>query len=141
MKLFLTVFCAMNLLFLGSAFAQTTPSQLLQGSWGTTMSSQSGVSIDMTITIHDQTLVVSSVCSKADQIVQAEVTVPVSYTDQQLNILSTGLKTEYSQDHNVTCNAYVRMSIQSYSIQGNELTLTDSDPSTAMPFVLQRRGY
>jgi hypothetical protein len=137
MKLFFTALFVSNLFFLGSALANSSPAQLLRGSWGLTDLDPSN---DIMITVRKHSLTVTEVCTHGDQMMKAKVTVPASYTDQQITVLKTGLKTEYSPDHSVACNAYIRMGFSNYSIQGNQMTWTDSESPDA-PLTFVRRGY
>lgn len=108
-------------------------SAAIEGAWGTRFG-DSTFSIDVTFEISKNSLRMTNVCSVNGQSASVQVVVPSSYTDTTISFLESR---EASVSSPVECNVSVDAGSVNYSVQGNQLVLSQS--GSPDPLVLNRK--
>ncbi len=111
----------------GTASAQSTA---IEGNWGAQQ--QAG---GMTFDISTTSVTVTNVCSVNGQTATAQVTSQSSYTDTTMTVLEA--KQDQKSMNGLNCNAETQPATMGYTIQGNQLIL--SQEGSADTFVWIRK--
>lgn len=122
---------ASSLLVTAMAWAQFP----IEGSWGM-VQSQGALTFDMTITVRDNSVTLTNVCSLQGRSAQAQAKAPATYDQSSLTILAPA--ENHQSANGVNCDVSVSPSRMNYVVQGNNLIL--SQPGSPQQLVLTRRS-
>lgn len=126
-----TLLAIMTVLACGFASAQ---SSAIEGNWGAIQQAE-GFTFDMTFSIGKNSMTLTNVCHGFGTSAVAQVTVGSVYTDRTLTTLES--KQNENTNGPLTCDVSVPAATMNYSVQGDQLILTQDGSPDA--FILKRK--